>query len=172
MIKIKVIGADALEKIGSLIQGSRERLMEDLVTESKRFGFDAVAIAKRDYLRGPKPDKIESKGLLKTRINTETKRSGSIVSTTIGSDVIYARIQELGGTTHPNVTDRMRKFSWFMFMKTKDDKWKRMALTKKNRLTIKIPPRPYLSPAIKDAMPAFQDNIGRVLSKIRFTGAA
>ena len=170
-IKIKLIGADALEKVAKLSRENRENLMRDLVTESQRFGLNAVAIAKRDYLRGPRPQKVKSEGLLKSRINTQTERKGDVIETHVGSDVIYARIQELGGTTHPSVTERMRKFMWFMFYKTKDDKFKRMALTKKNRLTVKIPERPYLRPAIKDAMPSFQENIAAMLGKLNFMGA-
>lgn len=170
-IKLQVIGGDALVKIGALTAQRRENLMLDFVDAAATFGNDAVAIAKKEYLRGPRPEKIQSSGLLKARINTTTERAGNVIKTKVGSDLVYARIQEYGGTTHPSVTDRMRKFAWFMFFKTNDDKWKRLALTNKSTLTIKIPARPYLRPAIKDAMPSFRDNIFRILKKLSFSGA-
>lgn len=51
----------------------------------------------------------------------------------------YARIQDKGGTTRPTVTKRMRGWAWYMFYKTKDEKYKGIALTKKSRLTVRIP---------------------------------
>ncbi len=167
-IKLALLGADALVKTGQLAADNRNTLMRDLVTEGNRFGLNAVMYVKTKYLRGPKPDRIESKGLLKSRINTETRQQGNVIETSVGSDVIYAAIQEEGGTTHPNVTDRMRKFAWFMFFKTGDEKFKRMALTKKNQLTIKIPARPYIRPGIEDALPEYYDNISRVLQRLDF----
>lgn len=172
MIKIQIIGTELLEKIGRIAKDAKESLVVDLFRESQIFGLNAVRISKNKYLRGPRPDKIKSEGLLKTHINTETRRDGNIISTFVGSDVIYARIQELGGTTHPNLTDKMRKFAWAMFYKTKEEMWKRLALSKKDRLTIKIPARPYLRPSIEEAMPEFQGNIARVLSKINFIEGA
>lgn len=171
-IKIQVIGTDALEAAGKLSAQNADKLVEDLVIESRRFGFDAVAIAKKEYLSGPRPQRIKSEGLLKTRINTDTKREGKIINTNVGSDVVYARIQEKGGETHPNVTDRMRKFMWAMWYKTGDEKFKRLALTQKGRLTITIPARPYIEPAIEDAMPSFQENIARVMRNLNFIGAS
>ncbi len=54
-------------------------------------------------------------------------------------DVPYAKIQDVGGITHPRVTPRMRKWAWFSFFKTKNPLFKAIALTKKERLDVKIP---------------------------------
>lgn len=171
-IKIRVIGADALVKIGMLASEAKEKLMGELVRASQRFGLNAVQIAKDQYLSGPRPDKLGvGSGRLRSKIESKTERSGSVIKTSVGTNVIYGPTHEMGGETHPSVTNKMRKFAWAMFFKSGDDKWKRMALTKKSRLKIKIPARPFLRPAINDAMPSFEDNIGRILSKISFTGA-
>jgi len=71
----------------------------------------------------------------------------------IGSKVPYAEIHEKGGTSHPKITTRSRKFFWAKYFETGDEKWKGMALTNKSFFNIKIPARPYLKPAAKDAMP-------------------
>jgi hypothetical protein len=64
-----------------------------------------------------------------------------VVGTGVGGteSVQYAMIQDKGGLTRPEVTDKMRRFAWAMFFKTKDDKWKWLALTKKSVLEIVIP---------------------------------
>jgi phage gpG-like protein len=56
----------------------------------------------------------------------------------------YGRIHNDGGTVRPKVTDKMKKFAWFKFKETKEDRWKWLALTKRKRLTIKIPKRQFL----------------------------
>lgn len=168
-IKIKLIGADALIKIGKLASESKEKLMLDLFKASDDFGTDAVSIAKRSYLKGPRPEHLDIKtGRLSSSIDSKVTRKGPVIETVIGTNVEYARIHEYGGVVRPTLTDKMREFAWAMFFKTKDDKWKGLALSSKSRLRIKIPPRPFLRPALQDAMPEFQDNIRRILTKLSF----
>ncbi len=66
----------------------------------------------------------------------------------VGSNLKYARIQELGGPTHPTVTPKMRRWAWAMFYETKNPMYRGVALTKKAKLDIIIPPRSYLRPAL------------------------
>lgn len=56
----------------------------------------------------------------------------------------YAKIHNKGGTVHPAVTDKMRRYAWFRYARTGEDKWKGLALTRKRRLTIRIPQRKFL----------------------------
>lgn len=91
-------------------------------------------------------------------------------SVVIVNDVPYTAVHNWGGTLHPTVTPRMRRFAWAMFYKesgkdkqTTDgrkrkkeknesqatsrpgaDKWKAMALTKKKSLTVKVPQRQFI----------------------------
>jgi hypothetical protein len=91
--------------------------------------------------------------------------------------VIYAKIQEEGGTTHPRVTDRMRKWAWAMHYKgfrseikglglrgaTKRGAWetwrgigdiyKGIALTKQSQLTVKLKARHWFSRPIGERRP-------------------
>jgi hypothetical protein len=53
--------------------------------------------------------------------------------------VVYADIQDKGGLTRPEVTDKMRKFFWAAHFATGDDKYKWMALTKRSVLEVYIP---------------------------------
>lgn len=83
------------------------------------------------------------------------------------NDTPYAGIHNRGGVTHPAVTPKMRRFAWAMYYKTAGIKrsmkhggkarkrrvaeasrealqWKRLALTKKARLTVRIPRRQFM----------------------------
>lgn len=76
---------------------------------------------------------------------------------TVISDLVYSRLHNDGGTTNPKVTDKMRKFAWAKFFengggngKKADDlteealKWRNIAITKKDVLTVKIPKRQFM----------------------------
>lgn len=82
--------------------------------------------------------------------------SGSIEFTpadgrvTVFTRVPYAAIHNRGGTTHPTVTPKMRRFAWAQHYreagqdKKKDTFWKRLALTKKTKLNVTIPQRQFM----------------------------
>lgn len=92
---------------------------------------------------------------------------------TIFNDVVYASIHNDGGTIHPKITPKMRRFAWAKYYELKGkqkgtqksqkgqnnvtlqsagnqsdsgeaEKWKRLALTKKETLTINIPQRQFM----------------------------
>lgn len=64
----------------------------------------------------------------------------------------YAPIHNWGGTTHPTVTPKMRKYAWAMHYKEagedkdKDTMWKRLALTKKTETGRHHPPTSVCQP--------------------------
>lgn len=88
----------------------------------------------------------------------------------VSNDLPYAPIHNWGGETNPTVTARMRRFAWAMYYhaqgtskkptggkrKPKNTKsapkvetpsaqfWKRLALTKKKRLRVRIPQRQFI----------------------------
>lgn len=88
----------------------------------------------------------------------------------IYTDVEYAAIHNNGGTVHPRITPRMRKFAWAMYYRETGERpkgrrgkrrknqpkpvseearrWKALALTRKQRLDIRIPQRQFLPPSI------------------------
>lgn len=93
----------------------------------------------------------------------------------IANDVRYAPLHNWGGVTNPTVTDRMRRFAWAMFYKSSDRTkkagtgqkkrrkrgseakpenpqaqfWKRLALTRKSKLEVKIPQRQFLGESVE-----------------------
>lgn len=82
----------------------------------------------------------------------------------VANDLAYAPVHNWGGTLHPTVTPRMRRFAWAKYYqagggqkkgtegkkKGKNDEpaealnWKKLALTKKEKLDVKIPQRQFL----------------------------
>lgn len=82
----------------------------------------------------------------------------------VANDLIYAPVHNWGGTLHPTVTPKMRKFAWAKYYqagggqkkgtegkksaKNEDPaealKWKKLALTKKEKLDVKVPQRQFL----------------------------
>lgn len=90
---------------------------------------------------------------------------------TIFNDVVYAEIHNDGGTVHPKITPKMRRYAWVKYYELGGggkgpqkgrkgakngnpasvpkaaEKWKALALTKKESLTIKIPKRQFMGPS-------------------------
>jgi len=60
------------------------------------------------------------------------------------SDAEYADIHNNGGVINIRVTEKSRKYFWYMYYKTKKQFWKNMALTKKDMFTVTIPKRQFL----------------------------
>jgi phage gpG-like protein len=68
----------------------------------------------------------------------------------VSNGLEYAPVHNWGGTVQPTITPKMRKFAWAKHYKEagadkkKDTLWKRLALTKKTKLNIRIPQRQFL----------------------------
>ncbi len=78
---------------------------------------------------------------LKNSIQVFSANSKKIV---FGSDAQYAEIHNEGGTISVSVTKKSRKFFWYMYKKTGETHWKWMALSKKDKMTIRIPKRQFI----------------------------
>lgn len=80
---------------------------------------------------------------LKNSINI-TKADFEAVEITAGTGINYAAIHNEGGTITVKVTPKMKRFFWVMYKKTEVEKWKFLALTKKENFIIKIPKRQFI----------------------------
>lgn len=75
----------------------------------------------------------------------EYKIVGTEMTVTWGRGLPYAWIQNFGGTTHPVVSLKMKKFFWAMYFETEEEFWKFMALKPVGEvLTIEIPARMFM----------------------------
>lgn len=61
-----------------------------------------------------------------------------------GSNAPYAELHNEGGTITIPITAKSRKFFWYMYKKTTEEKWKWMALTKKTEIKVKMPQRKFV----------------------------
>jgi hypothetical protein len=99
------------------------------------------------------------------------------IGTGIGGkqSVPYAKIQDEGGTTHPNVTDRMRKWAWWAFYKFREERFKWLALTKQSQLTVNVPASRWFSGVIEEQKPILsammQKNVVLKVAEIMGSGA-
>ncbi len=73
-----------------------------------------------------------------------TKADFNTIEITAGEGINYGAIHNEGGTITVKVTPKMKKFFWAMFYKTGVEKWKFLALTKKENFMIKIPKRQFI----------------------------
>lgn len=113
----------------------------------------------------------------------------------IYNDVPYAPIHNFGGIVSPTVTPKMRRFAWAKFFeatgkassktsKTKKkqsasnlelnseaQKWKGLALTKKTKLTIKMPQRQFIGES-KELSDQISQLIDTEVSKIMHKGTS
>jgi phage gpG-like protein len=102
----------------------------------------AEATAKKDYLSGPRPGKLQRlTGRLRGNIAHREKLSGDRVTGILGTNVIYGRIHELGGEIRPK-TAQYLKFQI-------NGRWKSVR-------KVTMPARPFLRPAMEDNLDKFK----------------
>jgi phage gpG-like protein len=91
----------------------------------------------------------------------------SVVIRAGGPGKPYARIHNEGGTITVPVTEKMRKWAWGMYSRTKDPKYKAIALQKKTVMQIKMPKRQYIGASrdlLKRIETVIHHNVKRILS--------
>lgn len=115
----------------------------------KRFREQAWADHGTESWKKRKPGAARNQGRSTLVDSGKLRNSIRIVRTgrdfvTIGSKIPYAQIHNDGGTINIPVTDKMRKWGWAMYAKTKDSKFKGLALTKKTNLRVRMPKRKFM----------------------------
>jgi HK97 gp10 family phage protein len=84
----------------------------------------------------------------------------------VGPKTVYAAIHEFGGTVQPSVTPRMRGWAWAMYRETGEGVYRGIALTRKKKLNINIPARPYMRPTFDQDKKAAIKAIRKALTKM------
>lgn len=121
----------------------------DIAIEHFNQSFDKEGFTDFAFAAWPlRKDDLGHKLLQKSETLKKSIRASQVtlkmIEIVAGEGLPYAAIHNEGGTISTPVTEKMRKFFWYMFLKTDNSKWKHMAMTKKERLTIKIPARKYI----------------------------
>ena len=65
-----------------------------------------------------------------------------------GSDAPYSKIHNEGGEVKITVSKKMKRFFWFMYSQTDDEKWKFMALTQKKEMIFTMPKRQFMGESL------------------------
>lgn len=126
-----------IDSISRSFQDRIDRLQENILDGLKLSGELVVRTAQNDYLRGPRPEKLDHlSGDLAGSLTVKPKDESSV---SIGTNKEYAGIHEYGGV----ITD-----GWG------------------NGVTIIMPPRPYLRPALEDN----REDIVKVVTKFVMDG--
>jgi phage virion morphogenesis family len=90
------------------------------------------------------PHKLLSQSLTLKNSLRIAEQSPERVVISAGEKLSYAAIHNEGGTITVKVTEKMRKYFWAMYYKTQNSRYKWMALTEKETLTIHIPKRQFI----------------------------
>lgn len=143
-IIIRAKGLDNLpQKLRKIKLGINSRMAMML----DQIGAQVETIATEDYLSGPRPQKLGRVSGDLARSITHKIIGNRVV---IGSNLVYARIHELGGTIRA-------KTAPYLHFKV-GDRW---VSTKE----VTIPERPFLHPALKDAIPGARRIIARLAAE-------
>jgi phage gpG-like protein len=110
-------------------------------------------------------------GALVNSIKEKSKSPEKVVISAGSDKVNYARAHNEGETIMVPVTPKMRKFAWAMHYqeaggdKKANTRWKGLAMTKKESLTIKLPMRRFMgtSPILNDVLfNAFREEFNKL----------
>jgi phage gpG-like protein len=91
----------------------------------------------------------------------------------ISSDKVYAEIHNNGGVINIPITDKMRKFAWAKHYKETENKkgqggkWKALALTKKDKITVNMPQRQFVGVSDilnKRIVSRLENNLSKILN--------
>lgn len=135
-IQLKIIGFDKLKGAGSKFKEARARLTSLVGMAAQEFANDALSRIKKDYLSGPRPEKLGVvTGNLRSKMRFLINQGAKGVEIKFGTDVPYAAIHEFGGVTG------------------------------KGHKTV-IEKRPFLRPGIEDALPKFEARVQSLVEQV------
>ena len=137
------------------IHGELPTIDTDLTPHLRKIGERMVESIRRNFIAGGRPawrplagannrSPLQGTGRLSRSVRYQVIDNSVVV--TAGEGIPYARIHQAGGTVHPTITERSKKYFWAMFAATGDPKWKWMALKKPgSKFNVQIPARPYMN---------------------------
>lgn len=146
----------ALQRAGNIRSAEMRRAMQTAV---RRVARGAVYNLSNKVLK-------RRTGTLASSIRT---RVDSDLSGTVGTNVVYARIHEYGGTTKAHVIEprNAKVLRWATAMSIKTRKATRYAFAMKvNHPGSVIPKRPYLEPAYNDARELIEADFTAALERV------
>lgn len=167
-IDVRVEGLDALVEAGQLAVVARKAFRKGIGKAVRDFALDAVARAKKDYLSGPRPQHLGViSGRLRSSITSDVQEEGDEYLASVGTNVKYARGWELGFNGTVNVKGHLRVVSK-VFGKSVSAA---IAAVRAHTRQVNQDARPFLEPALKDAMPKLEEDIAQAMSDLPLIGS-
>lgn len=158
-ISVEVRGLESLEKQGERWKNIRKNFIANMRNASNRFGSDAVKRSKLDYMKGPRPLKLNRiSGYLSGHMNKQVSVDGNTVTTRIGNNMVYARIHELGFLGQMQIKAHQRVVAKVFGRPVLAHKVDVRAHSR----TVNMPKRPYIRPGIDDALPDYRTSIQQI----------
>jgi hypothetical protein len=148
----------AMKKTATMVQliPAARKQMTDWGAETQRGLMRSAASMQKSlsHFQGHKTSMMQNNIAFVVSLDNAGKWSLEIGTGVKGTKTVpYAQIQDTGGVTHPRVTKRSRAWAWYAFSQTGNEMFKGMALTKKSRLTVKVPRSNWFSSVIKAQHP-------------------
>jgi len=145
----------------SLIQHAEKEGVTFFKNSFENEGFTDAGFEKWEKRRDTLPHKIlQLSGTLKESIRVVNSSDEQI---TFAAEGEYAELHNEGGRVYIPITDKSRKFFWYMFKETGLVRWKWMALTKNQQFSFIMPQRKYIGESIT-FMNALDAEFARLIS--------
>ena len=143
-----IVTVKGLEGLPQKMRNFRIGLLARTAMMLAQIGEEVVGRSREDYLSGPRPEKLgRISGDLARSVNYKVLGNRVV----IGSNLPYASIHEYGGIIVPKNAPRLR-------FRLLDGGWR-------SAMRVVIPARPYLSTALRDAVPSCVGIIQRLANE-------
>lgn len=163
MITFEIKGAQKFAEMKKKIIVETKDVPNKIEQALLKFSLRAIRSSKKDYLSGPRPQKLGvGTGLLRSSISAEVGKTPKGAFMKMGTWVPYARIHEEGGQTPAHVIlPKNGKFLVFTIG------GKKIFTKKVNHPGSVIKARPFLRPAIDDNLPSLKTDLKTVLNRLK-----
>lgn len=160
---VRVEGIEKLEAAALVASTARRVFYKRLSKAAKEFGADTEGKSKRDYLSGPRPSRLQPvTGRLRSSVTHAVTERENEIEVAVGTNVKYGKVWELGFQGTQQVRAHLRVVSKVFGETTKAT----VQSVSSHARKANIKPRPFLSPAIQDMLPSFEQKIADALGAI------
>lgn len=167
-IDLHIEGGEELASAGDAFSRAKGLLRDGLVREAQAFGLDSVARAKKDYLSGPRPERLGVvTGRLRSSIASQVDQEGDNISVAVGTNVKYAPAHELGFEGTLNVPAHLRVIKKAFGRPLENTV---VASVSGHTRRVSLRARPFIRPAMMDALRGFELNILNLLGRLDWAG--
>lgn len=168
-INVVVEGIDALDKSAAVAAAARNYLRTGIGKAVRDFSMSAEAIAK-DYASGPRSSSRLGvvSGRLHSSITSEVTQDGDDFEAKVGTNVEYAAMWEFGFHGTQQVDAHTRVVTQVFGRPVKGGS----LIEKVRGFSRKVDndARPFLKPAIDDALPQLEVDVGQVMESLDLGG--